>query len=90
MSRPPTITKTCGRCERPFHVPNIRTSSAREKTLVCYTCPFCFFSPCDPSGKSGRCLSCSVPFSVIDHHAKGKCKRCYEYERRSTPPIRQH
>lgn len=77
MRVPSTITKICQRCDQRFEIPNIRISHARDTLLVCYPCTHCGYSQCDPSGKSGRCVDCNIPFNVIDHQAQGRCNRDY-------------
>lgn len=74
------IKKLCERCEEFFLIPNIRESRARELALQFYPCPHCLFvkSVFYPrNNRSGRCIDCSIPFLLIDHHAKGRCLRCY-------------
>lgn len=76
----PYLTKTCPRCEQSFELPNIKVSPARTLLLQFAACPHCLYVPDNAPvhfNKSGRCRTCSVPFAVIDHHAKGYCKRDY-------------
>lgn len=83
MARPylnNSIKKICERCETVFLIPAQRISKSREVRLQCHPCPKCGFTPqhCAPNSiKVGRCLVCSIPFSIVDHHAKGYCKRDY-------------
>ena len=74
----PHIQKRCERCEEQFLIPNIRQSRAREKMLMYFPCPYCLFTRAGMGDKSGRCRSCSIPFVMIDHHARGMCMRCYQ------------
>lgn len=86
--RIPDIVKKCGRCEIPFPISNIKASRARDILIEYTPCPHCLYVK-DPvmarNNKSGRCLDCSIPFTVVDHHAKGRCDRCAmkEYRRRN-------
>lgn len=77
MKAPSTITKICQRCEKPFAIPNVRKSPAREHMLMCYPCSHCLYSSCDVGKDGGRCTDCSIPFTIIRHHAKGRCDRDY-------------
>ena len=79
MNTPPPlfIKRRCERCEQLYAIPNIRESRVRETLLVCFPCTWCFYSQCDPTNIMGRCVGCSIPFNIIDHHAKGRCTRCY-------------
>ncbi len=77
--RKATIAKRCERCERFFDLPNIMQSLAREIIIEYTPCPHCLYSKdvAHPrSSRSGRCLDCSIPFAIVDHHAKGRCERC--------------
>ena len=79
MKRPPLISKRCERCNELFSIPNIRESRARELILQFYPCPHCLYVPnihYPRYNRSGRCRDCSIPFSLVDHHANGRCKRC--------------
>lgn len=80
----PTLKKRCQRCDQLYEIPNIRRSNARDLIIQFHPCSHCLFIQDQPdSEKSGRCRSCSVPFTIIDHHALGKCKRDYERDRRA-------
>lgn len=72
------LTKRCQRCEEKFDIPNVRASNARLLIIQFYPCPHCGYVQDRPgSNTSGRCRDCSIPFSIIDHHAKGRCLRDY-------------
>ena len=73
------ITKRCDRCERLFDIPNIKESPARQHLIEFYPCAHCHYvkNILNPkNNRSGRCLDCSIPFAIIDHHSKGRCSRC--------------
>ena len=79
LMRLPEIIKVCERCENKFAIPNIKMSRARDLLIQFTPCPHCLFVK-TPSillkNRTGRCLDCSIPFSLVDHHAKGRCERC--------------
>ena len=73
------LTKACERCEETFELPNLRESKARELVIQYTPCPHCFFVKSVEFviyNKTGRCRGCSIPFALVNHHAKGRCKRC--------------
>ena len=70
------IKKRCSRCGELYDIPNIRQSEAREKLIEFYPCMHCGYEKNCSGDKSGRCRDCAIPFAMIDHHAKGRCKRC--------------
>ena len=79
MNKHNHITKRCERCEKLFTFPNLRESNAREVIIQYAKCSHCHYVPDVRNPKfnqSGRCVDCSVPFSMIDHKAKGRCHRC--------------
>ncbi len=79
LMREPIIKKNCQRCALSFDIPNIKESKARELLLQFKPCTHCGFvesSKYQKSEKSGRCMDCSIPFSIVDHHSNGRCKRC--------------
>lgn len=74
------LKKRCPRCENLYEIPKIKESPAFYKIIEYYPCCHCGYTKDvkDPkNNRSGRCSSCAVPFSMIDHHAKGRCNRCY-------------
>lgn len=74
------IKKRCARCGDLYEIPNIRESPAREKLIDFYPCMHCGYIKDikNPKfNKSGRCRDCAIPFSIVDHNAKGRCNRCY-------------
>ena len=74
----PSIEKICSRCDESFFIPNIKSSKARELLLIYTPCPHCLYQKkinTIDDDKSGRCRDCSIPFSLVDHHAKGRCGR---------------
>ena len=74
------IQKRCCRCGDLYDIPNIRESSTRERLIDFYPCMHCGFIRDIQNPKkntSGRCRDCAIPFSIINHHAKGRCNRCY-------------
>lgn len=73
------IKKRCERCEKIYTIQNIKQSAARELLLEYTPCTNCGFvkEPCNKTkNKSGRCIVCSIPFFIVDHHGLGMCKRC--------------
>lgn len=74
------IIKLCARCGERYEIPNIKESRARDKMIEFYPCCHCGYVKdilYPKNNKSGRCRDCSIPFTIIDHHGKGRCKRCY-------------
>jgi hypothetical protein len=79
MSKPEHIKKICFRCDRAFSIPNIKESIARDILIEFMPCPHCGYvkNPLVPNGKrDGRCADCTVAFTVVKYHTKGRCKRC--------------
>lgn len=79
----PFIKKNCQRCFKPFDIPNIKESKARELLIQFKPCPDCGFvenSKYQNSEKLGRCIDCSIPFAIIDHYGLGMCHRCHMKE----------
>ena len=75
-----SIKKRCERCNELFEIPLLKKCPAREILLQYYPCPKCGYfryNGVKDLSKTGRCRSCYIPFGIIDHHAKGYCKRCY-------------
>jgi DNA-directed RNA polymerase subunit RPC12/RpoP len=63
-----------------FDIPNVKESKQRQLMLLYYPCPHCGYVrdiTYPRFNRSGRCLDCSIPFTIVDHHAKGMCKRCH-------------
>jgi hypothetical protein len=77
MKAPSKVRRNCQCCGFPYEIPLIRQSRAREKTIICFPCPNCGFSQCDPDDIQKRCTGCRIPFSIVKHHANGNCRRCY-------------
>lgn len=87
MTHVPFIKKRCSRCEKLFDIPNLKDSKARDFALLYTPCSYCKYVEDVSNPKyeqSGRCLSCSIPFSMINHKAKGMCHRCLMKLYRST------
>lgn len=90
MSHLPTVSKRCERCERLFDIYNVPPEGRIRDIVLMYTpCKWCGYIKDIKNprfDKTGRCLSCSVPFSMIDHKAKGMCHRCLmaHYRKHST------
>jgi len=63
-----------------YDISFIRKSKAKRDALTYTPCTYCGYIAFsnDKINKSGRCLRCSIPFVIVDHHAKGRCKRCYQ------------
>ncbi len=74
------IKKRCGRCDKMFDIPLVRESKAKRDLLTYTPCTYCKYIAFgnDEINKSGRCGRCSIPFVIIDHYAKGNCRRCYQ------------
>lgn len=78
MKAPSKLIKRCQRCQEMYEIPNVRESKARLLIIQFHPCPHCGFIQDHPDAKtSGRCIDCSIPFSIINHHAKGRCYRDY-------------
>jgi len=85
------VTKICQRCEERYTIPiGQKKTRLSDKIIRFYPCPHCGY-PDDIENegnnnlnkdKMGRCRMCSVPFYIIDHHAKGLCARDYIKELR--------
>jgi len=75
-----SISKRCERCEKMFEIPNIKESPARQTLIEFTPCPHCLYVKdvkYPKNNRTGRCLGCSIPFALVDHHAIGRCSRCY-------------
>lgn len=79
------IKKRCERCDSMYDILFIRESKAKRDALTYTPCTFCGYIAFgnEKINKSGRCGRCSIPFVIIDHHAKGLCNRCYQYNFRN-------
>ncbi len=81
------VQKRCARCQELFNIPNVKQSPIRDILLEFSPCTHCGYvkTPTETDIKnnvSGRCQDCSIPFSIIDHHGKGRCHRCFMIEHR--------
>lgn len=79
------VQKRCARCQELFNIPNVKQSPIRDILLEFSPCTHCGYvkNPTDiKNNVSGRCKDCSIPFSMIDHHGKGRCHRCFMVEHR--------
>lgn len=73
MKAPSNLEKRCQACGNFYQVPNLRECRARDLILQLFPCPACVLT------SEGRCAdpTCLLPFTVIPHHARGRCLRCY-------------
>jgi len=69
----------------------IKKCPAREVLLQYYPCPHCGYYKLplnEKNNRTGRCRECLIPFAIIDHYAKGLCKRCFQrHLRKNTTKI---
>lgn len=66
-------------CNEFYDIPLIRSSKAKKNLLTyapCTHCDYIAFSN-DKLKGGARCKVCMMPFAIIGHHAKDRCKRCY-------------
>lgn len=88
----PIIERRCTQCSKIFALPNIRDSIAKEYILRFFPCSHCghvagvVYSEKEYKRvkwtELPRCIGCYTPFSVVKHHAYGRCKTCHQRKRR--------
>ena len=66
-------------CNEIYLIPLVRNSKAKKNLLTYAPCTFCDYIAFsnDKINSSKRCIDCLMPFCIIGHHAKERCKRCY-------------
>ena len=82
------MRKRCERCEEVYDIPTVKQSHAKDLIIRYFPCPHCYHRD-GAVDTVGRCKVCAIPFTIINHHGKGMCKRDHQAWLRANPPQKQ-